>query len=177
MCSLPHEHESCRTHLEKSTHCVNVIVRVFLVSLEVACHPADASNQRPEGQKKVQCLLKPELLLLDLLPLLTWLWDSFCWSCCLGPDFDIILSFLVLFCPSLSLEMSRNGRGATLSKVQGAEGLSSSLLVGLEIPLNYHQTHSYHPLCLFYLNILPPNTINLKKMCILFFFLNQVQKK
>lgn len=84
----------------------------------------------------MQCLLEPILLLVDLLPLLIWLWDSFCWSCCLDPDFGIVLSFLVLFCPSLFLEMSKNGRGATLSIVQGAENLSLSLLVGLEIPLN-----------------------------------------
>ena len=84
----------------------------------------------------MQCLLEPVLLLLDLLPLLTWLWDSFCWSCCLDLDFRIVLSFVALFFPSLSLEMSRNGRGATLSIVGGAASLSPSLLVGLEIPLN-----------------------------------------
>jgi len=70
----------------------------------------------------VQCLLEPVLLLLDLLPLLTWLWDTCCWNCHLDPEFGIVLSFLVLFCPSLSLEMSRNGRGTTLSIVEeGAE--------------------------------------------------------
>lgn len=53
------------------------------------------------------------------------------------PDSGIVLSFLLLFCPSSSLEMSRNGRGTTLSIVgRGAERLSPLLLVGLEIPPN-----------------------------------------
>lgn len=94
------------------------------------------------------------------------------------PDSGIVLSFLLLFCPSLSLEMSRNGRRTTLSIVWGAESLSPSLLVGLKFPLI--------SITIRFSLLSPTLSIQLKyatsrhnkseKMCLLFFFLNQVQK-
>lgn len=136
VCSPPHGHQSCRSLRNFSLLAENEGKFKYKY---LACQPPRGLTPcgwLPRREGEVAVPLEPIVLLLDLL-LLSWFWNSFCWRCCLDPDFGSFV-FIYAVLSQFIFENVQKWKEHHFVNSAGDREFVSFTLIGIEILLNYY---------------------------------------